>query len=102
MQMLTKEYKVLTNQAPKSIPESIKVYYSVLAKLLWDCVARPILIIMSTDNTKCDKVLHETKEANDSDKKGRDVFHIYPVLLTSNHWPREVALKAKVILPPTN
>ena len=103
--MLTKEYKVLTNQAPKGIPESIKVYYSVLAKLSWDCVARPIPMIMSTDNTKFDKVLHETKEANDDDddNEGRDISYIYPVLLTSNNWPREVALKGKVvILPPTN
>ena len=76
--MLTKEYKVLTNQTSKSIPESIKVYYYVLAKLSLDCVARPLSMIMSTDNTKVDKV-YETKEANDDDeddKEGRDILYI--------------------------
>ena len=107
VQALTKEYKVSTNQAPKGIPKSIEEYYSALAKFSWDCVARPIPLIMSTDYTKFDEEMHETREAGDDDidddKEGKDVLYIYPVLLTSNNWPREVALKGKVIiLVPTN
>ena len=65
----------MTNQAPKGIPENTKVYYSVLAKLSLDCVVRSILMIMSTDNTKFDKV-YETKEVNDDkdDKERRDMY----------------------------
>ena len=62
---------------------------------------------MSTDYTKFDKEIHETREAadddDDDDNEGKDVSYIYPVLLTSRNWPREVALKGKVkILLPTN
>ena len=59
---------------------------------------------MSTDYTRFDKELHETREAgDDDDNEGKDAPYIYPVLLTSNNWPREVALKGKVIiLRPTN
>ena len=104
VQVLIKEYKALTNQAPKGIPKSIVEYYSTLAKFSWDCVARPIPLIMSTDYTKFDKEMHETREAgdDDDDNEGKDVSYIYPVLLTSNNWPREVALKGKVIILPTN
>ena len=77
VQALTKEYKALTNQAPKGIPKSIKEYYSSLAKFSWDCVARLISLIMSTDYTKFDKELHETREAgDDDDNEGKDVSYI--------------------------
>ena len=97
---MIKEYKALTSQAPKGIPKSIEEYYSTLAKFSWDCVARPIPLIMSTDYTKFDKELHEA--GDNVDNEGKDVSYIYPMLLTSNNWPREVALKGKVsILLPT-
>ena len=54
-------------------------------------------MIMSTDYTKFDKELHETKEGGDDDDNvGKDISYIYPVLLTSTSWPREVALKGRV------
>ena len=93
---MIKEYKALTNQAPKGIPKSIEEYYSTLAKFSWDCVARPIPLIMSTKYTKFDKELHEA--GHNVDNEGKDVSYIYPVLLTSNNWPREVALKVNILL----
>ena len=101
VQILIENYKALTEQAPKGIPKGIEEYYTTLSKFSWDCVARPIPMIMSTDNTKFDKELHETKEGSDSDgddddNKRKDVTYIYPVLFTSNSWPREVALKGRV------
>ena len=95
--MLIEEYKILTKQAPKDIPKSIREYYSMIARFTWDCVARPIPMIMSTDETKFNKELHESKEDGD-DGEGKDISYIYPVLLTSNNWPREVALKGKVVI----
>ena len=62
-------------------------------------------MIMSTDNTKFDKELHETKEGgdgDDDDNKGKDVVYIYPVLFISNSWPREVALKGRVKISTTD
>ena len=64
-------------------------------------------MIMSTAYTKFNKELHETKEGSDDDdnegnNEGKDISYIYPVLLTSNSWPWEVALKGRVnILPLT-
>ena len=105
VQELIKNYKELTGQAPKGIPDGIEEYYTTLSKFSWDCVVRPIPMIMSTDHTKFDKELHETKEGgdDDDDNEGKDISYIYPVLLTSNSWPREVALKGRVnILPLTS
>ena len=101
---MTEKYKTLTDQAPKGIPKCIEEYYSTLAKFSWDCVARPIPMIMSTEYAKFDKELHEARETgDDDDHEGKEISYIYPVLLTSNNWPREVALKGKVIvLQPTN
>ena len=90
----------LTNQAPDGIPQPIKDYYSELAKFTWDCVARTIPMIMSTEVGKFDGDIHETKDGDDEDdddsNKGKFVSYIYPVLFTSNGWPREVAMKGKV------
>ena len=102
LQVLTKEYRVLTSQAPKGIPESIKGYYAALAKFSWDCVARAIPLVMSTDYNKFDEEMHEAREVGDDDDdhdhEGKGISYIYPVLLTSSNWPREVALKGKVVL----
>jgi len=96
--VLIEEYKILTKQAPRGIPKSISEYYSMIARFTWDCVARPIPMIMSTDETKFNKELHESKEDGDDGGEGKDISYIYPVLLTSNNWPREVALKGKVVI----
>ena len=100
--MLIEKYKELTNQAPNGIPRAVCDYYSSLAKFTWDCVARPIPIIMSIDPPKFDGEIHESNEGDDEDgddedgDKGKFVSYIYPVLFTSNNWPREIAMKGKV------
>ena len=102
VQVLTEEYRVITSQAPRGIPESIKEYYAALAKFSWDCVARAIPLVMSTDYNEFDKEMHEAREAGDDDDdinhERKEISYIYPVLLTSSNWPREVALKGKVVL----
>ena len=100
--MLIDKYKALTNQAPDGIPKAVDEYYSSLAKFTWDCVARPIPMIISKDAQKFDGDIHETKdgdgdgEDDDDRNKGKFVSYIYPVLFTSNSWPREIAMKGKV------
>jgi len=55
---------------------------------------------MSTETRKFDGSIHETKDGDDEDNddsnKGKSISYIYPVLFTSNSWPREVAMKGKV------
>ena len=99
--MLIDKYKALTNQAPDDkIPQAIDEYYSSLAKFTWDCVARPIPMILNTDAQKFDDDIHETKDGDDDEYgdsiKGKYISYIYPVLFTSNSWPREIAMKGKV------
>lgn len=100
MQVLIDKYKGLTNQAPDGIPKAVEDYYSAIAKFAWDCVARTIPMIMSTDETVFDGEMHETGDGDTEDDdeyhKGKDITYVYPVLLTSNSWPREIALKGKV------
>ena len=102
--MLIDEYKTLTNQAPDGIPKAVEDYYTSLAKFTWDCVARNIPMILSTDETKFDGAVHETGDGDgEDDDEGKDVSYVYPVLLTSNSYPREIALKGKVkVLKDTN
>ena len=98
--MLIDKYKALTNQAPDGIPQPVDEYYSSLAKFAWDCVARPIPMILSKDTQKFDGDIHETKDGDgddgDDSNNGKFVSYIYPVLFTSNSWPREIAMKGKV------
>ena len=100
--MLIDKYKELTNQAPEGIPKAVENYYSLLAKFTWDCVARTIPLILSVDTVQFDGEIHETVDDDDDDTEAGDdnkrkyVAYIYPVLFTSNSWPREVALKGKV------
>ena len=100
MQVLIDKYKALTSQAPAGIPKAVDDYYSSVAKFAWDCVARTIPMIMSTDEAKFDGEMHETGDGDTEDDneyfKGKDITYVYPVLLTSNSWPREIALKGKV------
>ena len=57
-------------------------------------------MILSTDETVFDGEMHETGDGDTEDDneiyKGKSVTYVYPVLLTSNSWPREIALKGKV------
>ena len=60
-------------------------------------MARTIPIVMSTEITIYDEELHELKDQDeDEDYQGKKVTYIYPVLFTSNRWPREVAWKGNV------
>ena len=100
MQMLIDKYKALTNQAPDGIPKAVDDYYDSLAKFTWDCVTRPVPMILHTDTQQFDVEIHETKDDDEEDgddgNAGKFVSYIYPVLFTSNSWPREIALKGKV------
>ena len=56
-------------------------------------------MIMSTEETKFNKEIHELKdydEDDDDDKEEKHISYVYPILFTSNSWPREVAVKGKV------
>ena len=58
-------------------------------------------MIMSTDETKFNKEIHELKDCDEDDGDGDDdkekhISYVYPILFTSNSWPREVAIKGKV------
>ena len=102
---MIEKYKALTNQAPDGIPKPIEDYYSELAKFTWDCVARTIPMIMSAEIRKFARDVHETKDGDDEDdddsNKGKFVSYIYPVLFTSNSWPREIAMKGRVNILPS-
>ena len=94
------KYKVLTSQAPGGIPQPVEDYYFAIAKFAWDCVARTTPMILSTDVTVFDGEMHDVGDFDLEDDneiyKGKDVTYVYPILLTSNSWPREIALKGKV------
>ena len=97
------EYEKLTNHISGDIPEDVERYYSMLAKFTWDCVARTIPMVMSTDENKFDKEMHELKDYdedkdddNDDDDKEKHISYVYPILFTSNRWPREIAIKGRV------
>ena len=97
--MLIDKYKALTNQASDGIPKAVDEYYSSLAKFTWDCVARPIPMVLSKDAQKFDGGIHEIKDGDgdgDDNSKEKFVSYIYPVLFTSNSWPREIAMKGEV------
>ena len=68
----------------------------MLAKFTWDCIARTIPMIMSTDESKFNEEVHELKDDDDDDDKEKHISYMYPILFTSNRWPREVAIKGKV------
>ena len=85
----------------KPLPSEVEDYYKSLAELVWCAVARPIpMIIAKSPDTYC-KAYHELKDGEDVED-GRAVGYIYPVLYTSNEWPRQVALEGRVVLKRHN
>ena len=52
-------------------------------------------MIMSTEETTFNKEVHELKD-DDEEEKEKHILYVYPILFTSNKWPREVAVKGKV------
>ena len=50
-------------------------------------------MIMSTEETTFNTEMHELK---DEEEKEKHILYVYPILFTSNRWPREVAVKGKV------
>ena len=51
-------------------------------------------MIMSTDETTFNTEVHELKDVEEKEK--HNILYVYPILFTSNRWPREVAVKGKV------
>ena len=81
----------------KPLPSEVEDYYQSLAELAWCAVARPIpMIIAKSPDTYC-KSYHELKDGEDVED-GTPVSYVYPVLYSSNEWPRQVAQQGRVIL----
>jgi len=58
-------------------------------------VASTIPIVMSM--TIYDEEIHDLiDKGDDEDYQGKEVTYEYPVLFTSNRWPRQVAWKGRV------
>ena len=81
----------------KPLPSEVEDYYQSLAELAWCAVARPIpMIIAKSPDTYC-KCYHELKDGEDVED-GSPVNYVYPVLYSSNEWPRQVAQQGRVVL----
>ena len=81
----------------KPLPPEVEDYYQSLAELTWCIVARPIpMVIAKSPDTYC-KSCHELKDGEDVEE-GKPVSYVYPVLYTSNEWPRQVTQEGKVVL----
>ena len=81
----------------KPLPSEVEDYYQSLAELAWCAVARPIpMIIAKSPDTYC-KSYHELKDGEDVED-GCPVSYVYPVLYSSNEWPRQVAQQGRVVL----
>ena len=52
-------------------------------------------MIMSTEETMFNTEMHELKDDEEKEKHIKFLY-VYPILFTSNRWPREVAVKGKV------
>ena len=53
-------------------------------------------MVLSIEAKHFDETIHELKDEPDDVNCSAAVQYIYPTLFTSNHYPREVALKGKV------
>jgi len=54
-------------------------------------------MVLSTKCDKFDESVHELKDgADEVVDDSTMITYVYPTLLTSNAWPREVAMKGKV------
>lgn len=87
------DYKLIT----KPLPPDVEDYYQSLAELMWCVVARPIpMVVAKSPDTYC-KDYHELKDGEDVED-GKAISYVYPVLYSSNEWPRQVAQEGKVVL----
>ena len=81
------------------IPAEVMQYYKQLAQLTWKAVAKAIPMVLSTEVMCYDENIHELKdELEDDIDTNATVKYIYPILFTSNNYPREVAVKGKVVI----
>ena len=73
------------------------MYYEKLANFTWTAVTKAIPMVLSTKCDKFDDSVHELKDGPvDVANTPTAISYIYPTLLTSNSWPREVAMKGRV------
>ena len=79
------------------LPPEVEDYYQSLAELTWCAVARPIPMIIAKSPESYCKMCHELKDGEDVED-GRAVSYVYPVLYSSNEWPRQVAQEGRVVL----
>jgi len=79
------------------IHKDVTDYYKNLAELTWQAVARPIAMVYGVEKSVYCKDIHELKDGYSEDE-GKDIVYIYPVLFTSNQWPRQIAKEGRVEL----
>lgn len=64
---------------------------------MWNAVAKAIPMVLSTEAKHFDETIHELKDEPENDiDSSTTIEYIYPTLYSSNHHPREVAIKGKV------
>ena len=80
-----------------ALPQPVLDYYKELASLTWCAVARPIPMVMATQPDCYTKDFHDLKDGEDGDD-GKQINYVYPVLYSSNEWPKQVAQEGRVVL----
>lgn len=58
-------------------------------------------MVMATQPACYSKDYHDLKDGEDDDD-GKPVNYVYPVLYSSNEWPRQVAQEGRVVLKDKN
>lgn len=81
-----------------SLHSEVMNFYSTLAELTWQAISRPIPMVYGTEEQVYKKDHHELKDGDSDNDEGKAVVYLYPVLYSSNQWPRQVAQIGKVEL----
>lgn len=87
------------NDATKydSLEPDVSKYYQALAELTWQAISRPIPMVYGIEEQVYKKDFHDIKDGG-SDDEGMQIVYVYPVLYSSNQWPRQVAQIGRVEL----
>ena len=80
-----------------SLAPDVAKYYHTLAELTWQAISRPIPMVYGMEEQTYKKDLHDVKDG-DSNDEGKPVVYVYPVLYSSNQWPRQIAQIGRVEL----
>jgi len=80
-----------------SLPPEVTNYYHTLAELTWQAISRPIPMVYEKEEQVYKKDYHDLKDG-ESDDEGKQIIYVYPVLYSSNQWPRQVAQIGRVEL----